>query len=290
MESDTFLGGYCLGVRISTNVASMGVGRQLHSVQESRSRTLEKLSSGERIVRAGDDAAGLSISEKLKAGIRSLQVAGRNSNDGISIMQTAEGGMQDVQNILVRLRELAVQGASDTIGDVERGYTDQEFQRLKGEIHRIAHTTKFNGTDLLNGMGGSLEFQVGIGASKRDDRVHFSAGDTNVTPSALGISGAHLSTKESSRNNLSLIDKAMNKIGMFRSYLGGMQSALSSNVQNVDNQRTNLAHANSRIRDADMAELTAKSVQEEITVNAGGAVLLQANKMVGDQALKLLGS
>jgi flagellin len=276
-----------LAIRLSTNVASMGVNRNLAQVQGGRVRTMEKLSSGNRIVHASDDAAGLSISERLKAGIRSYQMAARNSNDGISLVQTAEGGIQEVQNILLRLRELSVQAASDTVGDVERSYSDREFQALKGEINRIAQTTKFNGSHLLNGMGAMLEVQVGIEGSSSHDRLRFSSGDANVTPAALGISGTHLSSKESARNNLRQLDSAIERVNLHRSSLGAVQVSLQANIQNVETHRTSTAHANSRIRDADMAEWTAKGVQQQIIAESGGAVLVQANNLPS-QALRLL--
>jgi len=275
-----------LGIRLSTNVASIGVNRQLSQVNKGRDRTLEKLSSGSRIVRAADDAAGLAISEQLKAGIRSFQVAVRNSTDGISLLQTAEGGINEVQNILIRLREMAVQASSDTLGDAERSYVNQEFQALKSEAHRIASTTSFNGTKLLNGQGSRLDFQVGIN-SKSFDRLSFSPGDTNLTPTALGIGQGHVATKESARMNLDTLDKAIGQVNLHRSYLGSVNAALSSNVQNMSVSRENTAQANSRVRDADMAEWTAQKVKEDIIVNAGGAVLSQANNLHSN-ALKLL--
>jgi flagellin len=276
-----------VGIRLSTNTASLGVQREIGQVREQRNRSFEKISSGSRITRAADDAAGLSISEKLKAGIRSMQMASRNSNDGISVLQTAEGAINEAQNILIRLKELSIQAGSDVLGEAERSFTNQEFQHLKKEIYNLAHTTKFNGTPLLNGMGETMEFQVGIDGSKAYDRVFYSPNDTNITPASLGIAGAHISDKESAVANLGQIDKAMDRLSMFRSYLGGMQATLSSNVQNMDNHRIHTATTNSRLRDTDMAYESAKQIQNEVIMNGSGAVLAQANNLP-KQALKLL--
>lgn len=279
-------GGF-LGIRISTNLASLGVNRSLGDVHEKRVRVLEKISSGDRIVRASDDAAGLSISERLKAKVRSFQMATRNSNDGISVLQTAEGGTHEVQNILVRLRELSVQAASDTLGDAERQFTNLEFQQLKGEINRIAQTTVYNGTNLLNGMGKTMEFQVGIDASRKYDRVAYSTADSNVTAAALGISSLHLANKSNAQNNLTFLDSALEKVSLQRSFLGAVQASLSSNASNMANHQINAATANSRLRDADMAEYSAKNIQLEIITNASGAMQAQANNLPA-QALRLL--
>jgi len=263
------------------------VNRSLGENQQGRVRVLEKLASGDRIVRAADDAAGLSISERLKAKVRSFQMATRNSVDGISLLQTAEGGTQEVQNVLVRLRELSVQAASDTIGEAERQYTNLEFQNLKGEIDRIAQTTSYNGTNLLNGLGKSLEFQVGIDAHRIHDRVAFSTSDANVTPSALGIGSLHLANKKSAQENLGMLDSAMEKVNLQRAFLGSVQAALSSNASNMGNHRINSAAANSRLRDADVAEYSAQEVKLEIIANSATAMQSQANNLPA-QALKLL--
>src|ERR1700733_750249 len=159
-----------MGFRIATNVQSLAAQRTLNLNREAQNRSLEKLSAGERITRAGDDAAGLAISEKLKAEIRSMRQANRNANDGISMIQTAEGGLSEIQNILIRLRELSMQTSSDTIGDVERGFSNKEVQNLVAEIQRIAETTKFNGISLLNGAG-AVKFEDGKYFNKDGDPV-----------------------------------------------------------------------------------------------------------------------
>src|SRR5690348_12899051 len=166
-----------MGLRIATNVSSLTSQRHLRETRELLDRSLERLSSGYRINRAGDDAAGLAISEKLRAKIRGLVQAQRNSSDGVSLIQVAEGGLNEVQNILVRLRELGVQAASDTIGAKERKFLDLEYQSLKDEIDRISNSTEFNGTFLLDGTGGSLDFQVNTGGENLlgVDRISFDA-------------------------------------------------------------------------------------------------------------------
>jgi flagellin len=149
-----------MGLRINTNISSLAAMRTLNATRQALDGSLERLSSGSRINRAGDDAAGLAISENLRAQIRGLKQAKRNALDGVSLIQVSEGGLNEVSNMLVRLRELAIQAASDTIGDKERSFTDREFQALKSEIQRIADSTNYNGNPLLNGRGGIFEIQV----------------------------------------------------------------------------------------------------------------------------------
>ncbi|MGZ3651845.1 MAG: flagellin N-terminal helical domain-containing protein, partial [Bdellovibrionota bacterium] len=248
---------------------------------------LNKLSSGTRITKAGDDAAGLAISEKLKGSIRSMQQANRNANDGISMIQTAEGGINEVSNILLRLRELSVQSASDTVGDTERGFTNKEFQALKSEVDRIAQTTHFNGTALLNGSGKTLDFQVGIENSPENDRLHYATADTDVTLGKLGLSSTGTMTKEDAQNNLSTIDTAIQKVNENRAGLGALQNRLSSTINNLSISTENLAAANSRIRDTDMAAETSELTKQSILAQAGTSVLAQANSS-SNMALKLL--
>jgi len=276
-----------MGLRIATNVQSMNAQRNLQASNERQAGVLAKLSSGERITKAGDDAAGLAISEKLKGSIRSLAQANRNANDGISLIQTAEGGINEVSNILLRLRELSVQAASDTAGDTERSFTDKEFQALKGEIDRIAQVTKFNGTQLLSGTGATLDFQVGIENDPEQDRLQFSTSEADVTLGRLGLSNTGVMSKETAQNNLASIDSAIMTVNENRASLGALQNRLSSTVNNLSISRENLAAANSRIRDADMAQESSELTKQSILSQAGTAVLAQAN---GSQnlALKLL--
>jgi flagellin len=276
-----------MGLRIATNVQSMNAQRNLGLSNERQANSLNKLSSGQRITKSGDDAAGLAISEKLKGSIRSLQQANRNANDGISLIQTAEGGINEVSNILLRLRELSVQAASDTVGDVERGFTDKEFQNLKSEIQRISQVTKFNGTNLLNGSGETLDFQVGIDNSPENDRLQFATSATDVTLGKLGLTESSTISKLSSQENLAKIDNAIQMVNDNRAGLGALQNRLSSTINNLGVTTENLAAANSRIRDADMASETSELTKQSILTQAGTAVLAQANNSQ-NQALKLL--
>ena len=276
-----------MGLRISTNIQSMNAQRNLAATSEKQAMSLNKMSSGQRITRAADDAAGLAISEKLKGSIRSMQQANRNANDGISLIQTAEGGINEVSNILLRLRELSVQSASDTVGDVERGFSDKEFQNLKSEVDRIAQVTKYNGTNLLNGSGKTLDFQVGIENSPEQDRLQYATMATDVTLGKLGLSQTGVMTKESAQENLAKIDTAIQSVNENRAGLGALQNRLGSTVQNLAISTENLAAANSRIRDTDMASEASELTKQSILSQAGTAVLSQANA-TSNLALKLL--
>ncbi len=276
-----------MGFRIATNVQSINAQRNLSLSTDRQASSFSKLSSGTRITKSGDDAAGLAISEKLKGSIRSMQQANRNANDGISLIQTAEGGINEVSNILLRLRELSVQAASDTVGDVERGFTNKEFQALKSEIDRISQVTKFNGTSLLNGSGKTLDFQVGIDNSPENDRLQYATQATDVTLGRLGLSQTGTTSKEIAQENLGKIDMAIQQVNDNRAGLGALQNRLSSTVQNLSISTENLSAANSRIRDTDFAMETSELTKQSILSQAGTAVLTQAN---GSQnlALKLL--
>jgi flagellin len=276
-----------MGMRIATNVQSMNAQRNLSTSFEKQASSLNKLSSGQRITKAGDDAAGLAISEKLKGSIRSMQQANRNANDGISLIQTAEGGINEVSNILLRLRELSVQAASDTVGDVERGFTNKEFQNLKSEIDRISNVTKFNGTNLLNGSGKTLDFQVGIENSPENDRLQYATQNTDVTLGHLGLSSTATDSKENAQENLAKIDMAIQSVNENRAGLGALQNRLSSTVNNLSISTENLAAANSRIRDTDMASESSELTKQSILSQAGTSVLSQANSSQ-NLALKLL--
>ena len=276
-----------MGFRINTNVPSIATQRNLGIQRDFQDHTMQKLASGERITRAADDAAGLAISEKLKAEIRSTRQAARNTNDGISIIQTAEGGLNEVSNILVRLRELSIQAASDTVGEAERKFSDLEVQHLKAEVSRIADTTKFNGTYLLNGEGKDLEFQVGTGSSPEKDRMLYQVSFTDTKISSLGVDGVSVATKEDAQMNLDKIDQAIGKVSGNRANLGALQNRLTSTVNNLNVTDENLSAANSRIRDADIASETAELAKRNILTQSGTAVLSQANSS-GALALKLL--
>jgi flagellin len=277
-----------MGLRINTNVTSLAAQRTLGASNAEQSKTLNKLSSGTRIVRSADDAAGLAISEKLKAQIRGVGQAERNANDGISMIQTAEGGLNEVGNILVRMRELSVQSASDTVGDSERAFTDLEYQNLKQEIERISQVTEFNGKKLLNGDSQSYDFQIGINNDDFQDRIKYNAEVTNSSMAALGIDSLSVANKESSQNGLAELDAAIQNVSGQRAELGAVQNRLTSTVNNLQVYNENLSSANSRIRDTDFAAETAKNTKLNILTNAGTSVLAQSNSQ-GQAALKLIG-
>ncbi len=277
-----------MGFRINTNMASISAQRSLGVSNRESEGVLAKLSSGTRITKASDDAAGLAISEKMKANIRSMKQADRNANDGISLVQTAEGGLNEVSSILTRMRELAIQTSSDTVGDVERGMTNMEYQNLKLELERISQVTEFNGKKLLNGEGEQYEFQVGVNNDAFNDRISYSAGQVNSRIENLGVSELEVGTKEGSQSSLGALDSAIEKVSGQRAYLGAIQNRLTSTSNNLQISTENLSAANSRIRDVDYADATAQKAKLDILNAAGTSVLAQAN-MNSQNALKLIG-
>ncbi len=277
-----------MSLRIATNVQSLAAQRYLMTNHEEQNRSLERLSSGSRINKAGDDAAGLAISEKLKAGIRSMKQATRNANDGVSLVQVAEGAMNEISNIFIRLRELSIQGASDTIGDTERGFINKEVQQLKAEVDRISNSTEFNGTKLLNGTSTQLDIQIGLNNNAMVDRFVFDSKGLVTTLNAFGLDGVSTESKENSQNNLAALDTAISHLNGNRSTLGALQNRLNSAVNNMSIYRENLEGANSRIRDTDMAEETANLTKSNILTQANVSVLGQANQNP-QLALKHLG-
>lgn len=277
-----------MGFRINTNVTSLAAQRTLGNVNKQQASTLDKLSSGSRITKAADDAAGLAISEKLKAQIRSTRQAERNANDGISLIQTSEGGLSEVSNILIRLRELSIQAASDTVSETERQFTDLEYQNLKQEIERISQVTEFNGKKLLNGTGDKYDFQIGINNNDFEDRIKYNAALLNSTSEGLGIDGLNVLEKSGAQESLAVLDDAIKSVSGQRAELGAVQNRLTSTIQNLQVSAENQAAANSRIRDTDFASETAKNAKLNILTQAGTSVLSQAN-MKSQQALALLG-
>lgn len=276
-----------MGLRINTNVASLSAQRSLGITNRSLNDNLRKLSSGERITRSGDDAAGLAISENLKSQIRGMRQAKRNANDAISLLQTAEGGMNEISNIIIRLRELSVQAASDTIGETERGYSDIEFQNLKEEVERIAKSTEFNGIKLLDGSGERLEFQVGIKNDPTLDRLRYDASSADATLKALGLDADGVKSKRGAQESLGKLDDALVRINGTRANLGALQNRLQSTSNNLEISDENLSAANSRIRDVDVASETAEMAKNNILLQSGMSVLSQANNS-SNVALKLL--
>jgi len=277
-----------MGLRIATNVQSLSAQRNLGINFTNQNETLQHLSSGSRITKSADDAAGLAISEKIKSQVRTLKQDVKNANDGISMIQTAEGGMNEIGNILGRFRELSIQAASDTIGDVERGFIDKEVQQMKQEITRITAATEFNGRKLLNGEGETLDMQIGMHNKALEDRFSFDVQKINVSLERLGIADISVQSKEGARENLDKIDTSIKTLMENRSELGALQNRLQSVVNNLNIYNENLQAANSRIRDTDMASETAELAKNNILTQAGVSVLSQANQN-NMLALKLLG-
>lgn len=276
-----------MGLRISTNVNSLNAQKSLITTNRGLSQAMERLSSGSRINKAADDAAGLAISEQLKGLIRGYRQANRNANDGISLVQIAEGSLNEVSNMLVRLRELGVQASSDTIGDTERKFLDVEYQQLKSEMQRITDSTSYNGYDLLNGSGGVIDIQVGVRNNPFLDRISFNASAANATLESLGVTGESVATKEAAQLSLSRVDDAMTSVNAIRANFGALQNRLQSTSQNLMVAEENYSAANSRIRDTDVAAETAEMTRNNILLQAGISVLQQANNSQ-QMALKLL--
>ncbi|MDD9938074.1 MAG: flagellin [Myxococcales bacterium] len=273
---------------VITNVSSLNAQRNLARTQHALSQNMGRLSSGLRINSAADDAAGLAISENLKAQIRGLGQAERNAMDGISLIQTAEGAMNEISGILTRMRELAVQSATDTLGDTERGFLQTEFSALVSEVDRIANVTEFNGVNLLDTSAGTLDFQVGINNSG-NDRISVTIDDMRST--ALGggaLNTQTVATKAGAQAALGVIDTAVSDVSDGRADVGAVQNRLQVTVANLASARENLSAANSRIRDVDVAEETAAMTRNSILMQAGTSVLAQANQ-APSLALSLLG-
>lgn len=276
-----------MGLRINTNIAAINAQRTLANTTHAVQSSLERLSSGSRINKAGDDAAGLAISENLKAQIRGLRQAKRNAQDGVSLVQVTEGGLNEISNILVRLRELSIQAASDTISDTERAFTDREFQLLKDEVQRIADTTNWNGTPVLNGAQQVVDIQVGTN-NTQNDRLTFDTSFANANLESLGIHEDAVNSKLAAQNSLATIDTGISRVQEIRASLGAMQNRLQSTIRNLSISDENLSAANSRIRDVDVAEESSTITKMNILQQSGVAVLGQAN-MSQKLALKLLG-
>lgn len=277
-----------MGMRITTNVAAINAQRTMVGSQREIQKSFAQLSSGSRITKAADDAAGLGISENLKSQIRSLAQAGRNANDGISMVQVAEGGLSEISNILTRMRELGIQSSSDTVGDRERGYIDSEVQQLKNEVERIAKTTRFGRTNMLDGTGSKFDIQVGINNNDFEDRISFEPASINSTVDNLNIASLNFSSKEGAQESLMIVDDAQAQVASYRANLGALQNRFQSTVENLGAQHENLSAANSRIRDTDIASASAEAARNNILLQASASVQSQANQIPA-LALKMIG-
>jgi len=274
-----------MGLRVNTNIAAMTAQRNLGNVSSRLQGNFSRLSSGLRIASASDDAAGLGISERMRASIRSYGVAARNAQDGISLVQTAEGALNETSGILTRMRELSVQSANGTLSSGDRTTLNTEFTQLNNELDRIAGSTNFNGVSLLDGNATSLNIQVGINAGANDV-----VGVTIVdaTSATLGVGSIDISSQSGASSAISTIDAAINSINTSRGELGAQQNRLDSTLRSIMNVRENTSAAESRIRDVDVAYETADLTRNSILQQAATAVLAQANTQP-QLALSLLG-
>ena len=296
-----------MGMRIRTNIESIVAQRNATDARKKLSESLEKLSSGKRINKSADDAAGLAVSERIRASSRSLAVAKRNANDGVSYIRVAEGGLNEVTNIIVRMRELGSQAASDTIGNREREFLNKEFQQLKQEVGRIVDSTEFNGARVLSPGDSDEPIRIFVGASNRANNSDGSAPDIDpdADPDVLAIDlsdlqqlsenleifqdeglavvpddpdgGAQDLGSEGTADMLNKLDTALNSVAAYRATLGSVQARLNSTITNIDVTAENLLAAQSRISDVDYAVETANFTQARILTQAGVSVLSQAN-------------
>lgn len=266
-----------MAISMMSNATSLAAQRNLNNTQRAQAGNLGRLSSGLRINSAADDAAGLGISENLKAQISGLSQASRNANDGISLTQVAEGALNEVAGALTRMRDLSVQSANGTLGATERGFINTEFQALKTEITRISNVTEFNGIKLLNGSAaGGLAMQVGM-RNSANDRVTVTIASTSAAD--LGLTATTVSTLANSQTAIATLDAAIKTVSTRRSSLGAVQNRLQVTMSNLSVAHENISAANSRIRDVDVAEESAAMTRNQILSQAGVAMLAQANQL-----------
>jgi flagellin len=274
-----------MALTVNTNTAATNALTNYHHTNRSLNNAFQRISSGLRITKAADDAAGLAVAENLDSQTRSLRQARRNTNDGISVIQTAEGATNEVANIVKRMRELAVEASSETLNSTERAYVQTEFTALKSEVNRIAQVTEFNGIKLTNSAT-SIAVQVGA-HNTANDRI--SINTINMTAAALGITGGvNLAVASTAQDALVHFDSAVDKLNTQRAGFGSVQNRLSSALNNLEVYTENLESAQSQIRDADFAHETAEMAKFQIMAQAGTAVLAQANQ-INQGAVRLLG-
>ena len=274
-----------MGLRVNNNVGSINAQRNLANTTERLQNSLQRLSSGLRITRASDDAAGLAISENFRAEVRGLTQASRNANDGISLLQVAEGALNETSGLLVRMRELAVQSANGTLGSTERNTINDEFQDLASEITRIANVTSFIGIWILN-TSGSITFQVGSEGTSSDT---ISVSGVQATATAVGIgTSVSVSTASGATGALGTLDSAISTVASLRAGFGTVQNRLESTIRSLAVAIENTASAESQIRDVDFASETAELTRSQVLQQAGVSILAQANVST-QSALALLG-
>jgi flagellin len=266
-----------MALSIQSNVASLQAQSNLSNTQRALSMNFQKLSSGYRINSAADDAAGLGISENMTAQTRSFTVAERNTNNGISMAQTAEGALGQMSGMLGRLRELAVQGSNGDLTSTDRGFLDTEFTALKSEVDRISSSTTYNGKALLSGTAATTTFQVGIN-NTTNDQIGISFGGVDLTTLGLSTSSVSGATATNAQASIDAVDTAIAFVSTQRSQYGSVMNRMQVTVSNIQSMRTNLTAANSRIKDTDIAEETASMARNQVLSQAGAAVLAQANQ------------
>jgi flagellin len=276
-----------MALRINTNVASIFAQKHLSRTQDRLAANFDHLSSGMRITRASDDAAGLGMSESMRAEIRSLKQALRNQNDGISMIQTAEGSLGEVANNIMRMRQLAVQSASDVVAATERGYIQTEFAALQTEVDRIANSTEFNGLFLSNGFVPTVVVQVGINNVAANDRITVTMQDADTTALAIPAATVNVTTAANARTTIAILDTALASVNTSRSAYGAAQNAITTAMHNTQAYSENLVASESRIRDVDFAAETSELTRNSVFQQAGVAVLAQANQST-QSALQLL--
>lgn len=274
-----------MGLRVNTNLASLNAQRNLEGITRRLGANYRRLSSGLRITTASDDAAGLAISERLRSHVRSLTQAKRNANDGISLAQTTEGALNEGNSILIRMRELAIQAANGTVSTSDAKTLDEEFQILKEEINRIGLSTEFNGLRLLDGSATTVSFQVGFGTSPGLDTIRLTLSPALST--SLGLQSLDISSSGSPSAAMVALDVAIDSISSLRGSLGAAMNRLDSTVTNLGVAIEDLAAAESRIRDLDIADETAELTKNSILQQAAISVLGQAN-VAPQNALQLL--
>ena len=272
---------------IISNVASLAAQRRLGQTSDRLQNSMTRMSTGLRINRAADDTAGLAISERLRSQTRSMAQAERNGMDGISMLQVAEGGMNETSGILARMRELAMQSANDTNSASDRAFLADEFGQLVSEIDRIATVTEFNGTKLLQGNSSTLDFQIGT-ENTSSDQISVDLADLSMTGTDLSIDSLTIGSKSDAVAALQSIDDAIGMVSEARSVIGSAQNRMQIAVSNLGNMRENLAAADSRIRDADIAQEASQMTRNQILMQSGMAILAQANQQPS-MALSLLG-
>lgn len=279
-----------MGLRINNNIASLTAQKNLSTVTNRLQGNFKRLSSGLRIATAADDAAGLAISERLRSQIRGLGQASRNASDGISLTQTAEGGLNEVSNILVRLKELAIQGNTGTVGDSDKDTLQAELTELVSEIDRIAQQVDFNGINLLDGSATSVSFAVGIGATAGVDTISVSLDSirtSQLTDGTTALNAIDIGSSGNVSAALASIDAAINTVSGFRGRLGSTENRLNSSIANLATQVENLTAAESRIRDVDVAQESGELTKNSIIQQAALSILGQAN-LQPQSALALL--